>query len=122
MKLREQVGQLLIMGFDGTSFTEALRRLHVDLQPGGVILFARNIESAAQTYSLLRDCRQGVSVPMFLSVDMEGGMVDRLKKAVTPSPSAAVVFETDDKDYFRWHGEFIGRECRALGFNTDFAP
>ena len=47
--LREQVGQLLIMGFEGTSLATELRTMLMTLRPGGVILFARNIEDAAQT-------------------------------------------------------------------------
>lgn len=120
--LRLAAGQLLIMGFEGTAMSLELKQLLRDIQPGGVILFARNIENAQQTYALLRECRRLVRTPMFLCVDMEGGTVDRLKKAVAPAPSAAAVFSTGRKRLFRQHGELIGRECRALGFNTDFAP
>ena len=120
--LHEQVSQLLIMGFDGTEMSSRLSSLLTRLQPGGIILFARNITSAAQTHELLKDCQALVSTPMFLCVDMEGGRVDRLKNAVGPSPSAADVFATDDPKLFRKHGKVIGESCRALGFNTDFAP
>src|SRR5438445_5292141 len=120
--LRKQVSQLLIMGFGGTEMSSRLSSLLTRLQPGGVILFARNITSAAQTHELLKDCQALVSTPMFLCVDMEGGRVDRLKNAVGPSPSAADVFATDDPKLFRKHGKVIGESCRALGFNTDFAP
>jgi len=99
-----------------------LSRLIRSLQPGGVILFARNIQDARQTHALLRQCRSLVSTPMFLCVDMEGGTVDRLKNAVAPAPSAASVFVSGKRKYFRQHGKLIGEECRALGFNVDFAP
>lgn len=122
MKLREQVGQLLIMGFEGVSFSARLPRLFAELHPGGVILFSRNLEAAAQTHALLRDCRQAVSTPMFLCVDMEGGTVDRLKNVIAPAPAAAEVFASRNRKLFRRHGELIGKECRLLGFNTDFAP
>jgi beta-N-acetylhexosaminidase len=59
---------------------------------------------------------------MFLCVDMEGGTVDRLKNAIAPAPSAAEVFAAEDRRLFRKHGKLIGESCRALGFNTDFAP
>src|SRR5262249_41167765 len=58
----------------------------------------------------------------FLCVDMEGGSVDRLKRFMGPAPSAASVFNRGNKSWFAWHGEVIGAECKALGFNTDFAP
>jgi len=120
--LPAQVGQLLIMGFDGAEPTPGLRQMLVMLQPGGLILFARNILDARQTWELLRACRESVETPMFLCVDMEGGTVDRLKNALAPAPSAEAVATTKDKKLFRAHGRLIGEEVRALGFNTDFAP
>lgn len=92
------------------------------LQPAGVILFARNIGSAQQTHALLKACQQLVATPLFRCVDMEGGLVDRLKKTLEPAPSPADVFATGDRKLFRKHGHLIGEECCALGFNTDFAP
>ncbi len=92
------------------------------IQPAGVILFARNIINPTQTYELLQKCRQLIKVPAFLCIDLEGGLVDRLKKAIAPAPSPAAVFATRDRALFRKHGEIIGEECRALGFNVDFAP
>jgi len=122
LDLRQRVGQLLIMGFDGLAMDGKLRITLSSLYPGGVILFARNIESPAQTWSLLRDCQATARYPMFLCVDMEGGTVDRLKNAIAPSPSAEAVFATKNPHLFRMHGNIIGLEVRALGFNTDFAP
>jgi beta-N-acetylhexosaminidase len=110
------------MGFDGAEPTPGLRQMLVMLKPGGVILFARNILDARQTWELLHACRETVETPMFLCVDMEGGTVDRLKNAIAPAPSAEAVATTADKKVFRAHGRLIGEEVRALGFNTDFAP
>jgi beta-N-acetylhexosaminidase len=116
------VGQLLIVGFDATEMTSRLRSLLSRVQPAGVILFARNIKSAEQTWSLLRDCQKCVSTPLFSCVDLEGGSVDRFRDLLGPAPSAADVFATGDRKLFRKHGEIIGQNCRALGFNIDFAP
>jgi beta-N-acetylhexosaminidase len=116
------VGQLLIVGFDGTEMTPRLSSLLTRLQPAGVILFARNIKSAEQTYRLLRDCQKCVATPLFTCVDLEGGLVDRFRDVLGPAPSAADVFATGDRKLFRKHGQIIGENCRALGFNVDFAP
>src|SRR5579859_6742020 len=122
MTLAQQVGQLLIMGFDGTAVSAHLRTALATLQPGGVILFARNVESPRQTWELLRDCQADVATPLFRCVDLEGGTVDRLKNVIAPAPSVEAVAATADKKTFRRHGRLIGDECRALGFNVDFAP
>jgi beta-N-acetylhexosaminidase len=116
------VGQLLIIGFDGTAMSPRLASLLTRLQPAGVILFARNITGGPQTYQLLKDCQSCVSTPLFTCVDIEGGRVDRFRNVTGPTPSAADVFATASRKLFRKHGKVIGESCRALGFNTDFAP
>jgi beta-N-acetylhexosaminidase len=118
----QNIGQLLIVGFDGTKMTTRLRSLLKRLQPAGIILFARNIKTAEQTGQLLRDCQQCVSTPLFSCVDLEGGTVDRFRELLGPAPAAADVYATADRKLFRKHGQIIGENCRALGFNVDFAP
>jgi beta-N-acetylhexosaminidase len=122
MKSTLNIGQVLIVGFDGTEMTPRLSSLLQRLQPAGVILFARNIKTAEQTWQLLRDCQKCVSTPLFTCVDLEGGNVDRFREVLGPTPSAADVFATGDRKLFRRHGLLIGENCRALGFNVDFAP
>lgn len=112
----------MIIGFEGTAITPRLFSLLAHLQPAGVILFARNIKSPEQTWQLLRECQKCVSTPLFTCVDLEGGTVDRFRDALGPAPSAAEVFATGDRELFRKHGQIIGANCRALGFNVDFAP
>jgi beta-N-acetylhexosaminidase len=118
----QTIGQLLIVGFNGTEMTARVSSLLTRLQPAGVILFARNIKSAEQTWGLLRECRRCVSTPLFTCVDLEGGSVDRFRDVLGPAPSAAEVFATGDRKLFRAHGRLIGENCRAFGFNIDFAP
>ena len=119
---KQNVGQLLIIGFDATEMTPRLTSLLTRLQPAGVILFARNIKTPDQTWRLLRDCQKCVSTPLFTCVDLEGGQVDRFRDVLGPTPSAAEVFATGDRKLFRKHGRLIGENCRALGLNLDFAP
>jgi beta-N-acetylhexosaminidase len=116
------LGQLLIVGFDGAEMTTRLFNLLTKVQPAGVILFARNIKSAEQTWKLLRDCQNCVPAPLFTCVDLEGGSVDRFRDVLNPAPSAAEVFATGDRNLFRQHGRILGENCRALGFNVNFAP
>jgi beta-N-acetylhexosaminidase len=118
----DEVGQLLIVGFVGTELLPRLSSLLTRLQPAGVILFARNIKTAEQTWRLLRECQKCVAAPLLTCVDLEGGAVDRFRDVLGTAPSAADVFGTGDRKLFRKHGEIIGANCRALGFNVDFAP
>ncbi|MGD0469463.1 MAG: glycoside hydrolase family 3 N-terminal domain-containing protein [Terriglobales bacterium] len=120
--LRVQIGQLLIIGFDGTEMSPRLASLLTKIQPAGVILFARNITGAEQTHTLLRECQKCVATPLFTCVDLEGGTVDRFRNVIGSAPSPAEVFATGSRALFRKHGRVIGENCRALGFNVDFAP
>ncbi|MGA2259530.1 MAG: beta-N-acetylhexosaminidase [Thermoguttaceae bacterium] len=120
--MRMNVGQLLIIGFDGTKMSPRLASLLTKIQPAGVILFARNITGAEQTHTLLRECQKLVATPLFTCVDLEGGTVDRFRNVIGSAPSPAEVFATGSGALFREHGRVIGENCRALGFNVDFAP
>jgi beta-N-acetylhexosaminidase len=120
--LPKELGQLLIIGFDGVEITSPLASLLKRVQPAGVILFARNIQTPEQTWGLLRECQKCVERPIFTCIDHEGGTVDRLRDALGPAPSAAEVFAVDDPRLFRRHGRIFGENCRAFGFNVDFAP
>jgi beta-N-acetylhexosaminidase len=92
------------------------------LKPGGIILFARNIETPRQTHALLKAAQKEAAIPLFRCVDMEGGTVDRLKNVIGPAPSVHEVVESKHKPFYREHGRLIGCEVQALGFNVDFAP
>ena len=119
---RSQIGQLLIIGFDGTEISSRLVSLLTKVQPAGIILFARNITSGSHTHKLLRECQKCVDSSLFTCVDVEGGMVDRFRDVIGSAPSPAEVFSTGRRTLFRKHGRVIGENCRALGFNLDFAP
>jgi beta-N-acetylhexosaminidase len=120
--LRRQVGKLLIAGLEGTALTAAERAWLKLIQPCGMILFRRNIEEAQQTVDLLREATEIVSAPVFRCVDLEGGLVDRLRDLIAPMPAPAEVFATGKPALFKKHGRLIAQEARLLGFNTVFAP
>jgi beta-N-acetylhexosaminidase len=115
-------GHLLIIGFDGTEISPRIASLLSDIQPAGVILFARNIKNADQTWHLLQECQKCVATPLFTCIDLEGGTVDRFRDVLAATPSAADVFAAGDRKLYRKHGHIIAQNCRSFGFNVDFAP
>ncbi len=92
------------------------------LQPGGIILFQRNIADAPQTRALLDAVEKQSATPLFRCVDLEGGLVNRLRATVGDIPSAATVAATGSPELAQRHGELIGEAAAAFGFNTVFAP
>ncbi len=122
MKLREAVGSLLIVGLEGVSVNPLEAAWLKLIRPAGIILFRRNIEAAGQVQSLLQTASRLCAGPAFRCIDLEGGLVDRLRDLVAPMPSAAIVAATRNKKASREHGRLIGDEIAMFGFNTTFAP
>jgi len=120
--LRHRVGSLLIVGIEGASLATLEAAWLRAVQPSGVILFRRNVESPAQVHALFHGVEQTLSQPYFRCVDLEGGTVDRLRDLIGSTPSAAEVAATQNLRTFREHGTFIGRALHSLGFNVDLAP
>jgi beta-N-acetylhexosaminidase len=125
--LRHQVGQLFLVGLAGTQLDAAERAWLRLMRPSGGILFRRNIEERTAVTALLAaacDAAGGADekVPCLRALDLEGGLVDRLRELVAPMPSAAAVAASGSKRDAARHGHLIGRATRLLGLNTTFAP
>ena len=122
LPLEQKIGQLLYIGLPGTELDADARALVEEVQPGGVIIFGRNVASPRQLRSLLDGVRaHAVSEPLF-GVDQEGGLVDRLRKICTPMPAARKIRQHGDLAAARALGRITGEVLRLLGFNMNFAP
>ncbi len=120
--LRHKVGSLLIVGVEGAALTTLETAWLRALQPSGMILFRRNLESPAQVHMLFRQAADTLQPSFFRCVDLEGGTVDRLRDMVGPTPSVAEVMATGKRKFFREHGALVGCLLQALGWNVDLAP
>src|SRR5579883_3259801 len=91
--------------------------------PGGVILFRRNVRSAAQLRALVAALHEGgAGVRPLIAIDHEGGRVHRLPRPFTHFPPAAIIGATDDPHAAEAVGRAMGRELAAVGIDLDFAP
>jgi beta-N-acetylhexosaminidase len=122
MGLREDVGSLFIVGLEGTVLSATEAAWLKLLRPSGVILFRRNIEDPSQIHALLQAASAFSTTPLFRCIDVEGGLVDRLRDLIAPTPSAAAVAFTAERKLAQRHGRLIGDELTLLGLNTTFAP
>ena len=121
--LREIVGQLLMIGFGGTTVTTELIDWIQEYRPGGVILFSRNLvdpEQIARLTNALQDAAPGP--PLFIAIDQEGGRVSRLPKGFTIFPAAATVAACRSTDVVYSTAEVTAKELRAVGINMNMAP
>jgi len=121
--IRHDIGQLLIGSLPGATITPELRSLAKEFSLGGVILFARNIDAPEQVAELSGDL-QGLAsgLPLWVSVDQEGGRVARLKAPFTEWPPMAVLGRSGDVDLARRFAIALAVELRAVGITLDYAP
>ncbi len=126
MTLEEKVGQLVIVGVDGYKNDEHSELLIKNYHVGGFILFKKNIQDSAQLTYLLNSLKASNAsankVPVFLSVDEEGGRVSRLPEEFKKIPSNKAIGKKDDSTLSYKVGAILGKELYTFGFNMDFAP
>ena len=132
MNVGQKAGQLLIIDLFGsqgdpiTAVTDEVRARLSDVEPGGIVLYGANIDTAEQVTNLTRDLQFSSKIPLFIAVDHEGGIVNRFddsgKIELTEIPSARLIGNIGDQDLAFQIGEVIGMELSVLGFNMNFAP
>ena len=122
MTLQEKIGQLILVGFDGTSPPSYLLEWLAEGRIGGVYLFARNVESPAQVKALVDSCHAAAKYPILVGIDQEGGTVARLRSGFTESPGAMALAAARDLQLAEDMAYAMGLEMAALGINWNFAP
>ena len=139
MTLEQKIGQLFIVSTDSLDFnaetemTDQMKQNIKKYQPGGVIFFSFNFtndedikQNRKNLKKFIRKMQKASTVPMFMSVDEEGGTVSRVANSesfgTTKFPTMSEVGSTGDSANAYNVGATIGREISELGFNLDFAP
>lgn len=121
--VRRTIGQLLIGSLPGTTIPPELRSLAREFGLGGVILFARNIEAPEQVAELSHDVQTlATELPLWVSVDQEGGRVARLTAPFTEWPPMAVLGRSGDATLAARFAAALAAELRAVGITLDYAP
>src|SRR5690348_8244337 len=118
----DSLGQLILCGVPGKELDAASAEMFRKVQPGGFILFGRNIESAPQLRKLIDDLRDLSAVEPIITIDQEGGRVSRLRLIGSEPPNAQQLRDKDDVNLIRRHGDITGRLLRLFGFNLDLCP
>ncbi|OBZ17046.1 MULTISPECIES: beta-N-acetylhexosaminidase [Bacillales] len=125
MTLDEKIGQMVLVGLEGTTIQDDAKKMIEQYRIGGFILYKDNMTDAAQTLKLLNQLKaanEANTAPLWLSLDQEGGKVSRMPEQFIKLPPAADVGRVNEAAYTKLIGEALGEEVHALGFNMDFAP
>ena len=126
MSLEEKIGQMLIVSYEGTRVDDKLASLLKQVKPGGFVLFANNFSDYEQSKQFITDIKSSSDIPMFISLDQEGGRVQRIKnfsdQEVTLIPPMYELGLTGNEDLAYQVGKVIGEELRVFDINMNFAP
>jgi len=117
-----RLGQLLLTGVPGPELDSDTARRFKEIQPGGFILFGRNIKSPEQLRKLIDDLRDLSEIEPFITIDQEGGRVSRLRLIGSEPPNAQQLRKKGDPNLITRHGKLTAEVLRVFGFNLDLCP
>lgn len=121
--IRRQIGQLVMLGFPALSISADLRFLAKEYDLGGIILFGRNIEEPEQVAEVAHEAQAlSKDIPLWVSVDQEGGTVARLREPFTSWPAMRCLGDSGDLELARRFGRVLARELLAVGVTLNYAP
>ena len=123
MNLKEKIGQLFILGFHGTTVSANLAHIFSFYKPGGVILFARNLDDLVQAATLTNELQShSPDTPLWVSIDHEGGNVFRLPNGLTPLPTSGELGRQNSEERVTEVASIGARELRSIGVNINYVP
>ncbi len=125
MTIDEKIGQLLIVGFEESEVNESTIEIIEDYKIGGFVLFARNIIDENQLVDLINNLKTSNnenSIPLFISIDEEGGKVSRLPKIYNKLPESNIIGDYNDSQLSYGYGVILGKRLDLVGINLNFAP
>ncbi len=125
-EIEKKLAQMFIMGVPGTELSPASAEFLRDYQPGGIVYFSQNYETPAlvaemsETIQATRDLER--NLPLFVSVDHEGGKVQRFRKPFTHFPEPVEIGEIGSPKLAFLVAEVMAKELRTVGVNVDYHP
>lgn len=124
MSQTEKLGQMVMIGIQGTKVDDDSLYMLNQYHMGGVILFDRNMESPEQVKQLTSDLQvqSNEKVPLFIGIDEEGGDVVRMAEKLTPPPSQKEIGATGDIEQAKTWAIKTAKSLKEMGINVNFAP
>jgi beta-N-acetylhexosaminidase len=123
MNAQEKIGQMFMIGFDGTHLPQETKKLIKDYKIGGVILFRRNVQDPSQLFDLCKEIQSlSKGHPPFIAVDHEGGRVCRLPPPFTQFPNSLALGRRKSYSLTYSMAEVMAKELKAVGINMNMAP
>lgn len=125
MSLDEKIGQMLVIYYSSANYDNLLNNTIVNIGPGGFILFKENIKNYDQLTNFISSMQKNSEIPMLISIDQEGGIVQRLgsiNENISIIPAMANLGAMQDETLAYEVGKVIGNELNVFGINMNYAP
>jgi beta-N-acetylhexosaminidase len=123
MSLDEEIGQLIMVEYSDTYYSDDLNTMINKQHAGGVIMYVFQMMTAPQTRHDIGEMQQNAKIPLFISTDEEGGpYVHRLLNIYPPRMSALDIYNTGDVNVATREGHHVAHDLLSLGINENLAP
>ena len=124
LSLKDKIGQLFMVGINDKT-TEQVERLIKEYKIGGVVIYRKNYSNYKEMIELVNNIKTINSkndIPIFISIDQEGGRVNRMPSEILNIPSATKLANTQNLEIIKESGDIIGTMLRETGISMDYAP
>jgi beta-N-acetylhexosaminidase len=125
MSLDEKIGQMFIIGLEGHTMDDSAIEMLEKYKVGGFILLGENIDNSMQLLHIINELKstnKKNKIPLFISVDEEGGKISRMPDELKKIPTNRIIGQKNDKEFSYNIGSIIAEEIKSFGFNINFAP
>ena len=126
LTLREKIGQMLIIKIQGKEITNETKRMIEEYKVGGIILYRKNYDTYEEMINLINEIKkinhESGNIPLFISIDQEGGRVNRMPRELKNIKSAGKLVAKDNIEIIKQAGMVTAQMLKESGFNMDYAP
>ena len=125
LSIKEKIGQMVIIGMDTNYITDRIKNMIQNYKIGGVILYRKNFSTYQDMLKLIKELKElnkENKIPLFISIDQEGGRVNRMPKELKNLPSANRIASYGGEKLVAESANIIGEVLHKSGFNLNFAP
>ena len=125
LTIREKIGQMIIIGLETNHITERIKKMITEYKIGGIILYRKNFSTYKEMVKLINDLKQlnkSNKIPLFISIDQEGGRVNRMPPEIKNLPPANKIASLKNKKIIIKSAQITGTLLKNSGFNLNFAP
>ena len=125
LDLEEKVGQMFIIGLRECDVKDKLINIIQKYKIGGIVLYRKNYSDYHDMITVINTIKKANEknkVPLFISIDQEGGRVNRMPSEIQNIKDAYNISKSGDIELVKDSGKIIGEMLKKTGINMNYAP